>query len=56
MSRSKLCVRHAESFFALADSIESRLAEATAQVERTTKSILAKAFRGELGTDNSEGL
>lgn len=56
VSRSKLCVRHAESFFALADSIESRLAEATAQVERTTKSILAKAFRGELGTDNSEGL
>ncbi len=37
-----------ESLFALADSIESRLAGATAQVERTTQAILAKAFRGEL--------
>ncbi len=37
-----------ESLFALADSIESRLGEATAQVERTTQAILAKAFRGEL--------
>jgi type I restriction enzyme S subunit len=41
-------VRRIESLFALADSIESRLAEATAQVERTTQAILAKAFRGEL--------
>lgn len=41
-------VRRVESLFAIADSIESRLAEATAQVERTTQAILAKAFRGEL--------
>lgn len=41
-------VRRVESLFALADSIESRHAEATAQVERTTQAILAKAFRGEL--------
>lgn len=41
-------VHRVESLFALADSIESRLAEATAQVERTTQAILAKAFRGEL--------
>jgi type I restriction enzyme S subunit len=41
-------VRRVESLFALADSIESRLAEATAQVERTTQAILDKAFRGEL--------
>ena len=41
-------VRRVESLVALADSIESRLAEATAQVERTTQAILAKAFRGEL--------
>lgn len=41
-------VRRVESLFALADSIESRLTEATAQVERTTQAILAKAFRGEL--------
>lgn len=37
-----------ESLFAFADSIESRLAEATAQVERTTQAVLAKAFSGEL--------
>lgn len=43
-------VRRVESLFALADSIESRLADATAQVERTTQAILAKAFRGELET------
>lgn len=41
-------VRRVGSLLALADSIESRLAEATAQVERTTQAILAKAFRGEL--------
>lgn len=41
-------VRRVESLFAFADSIESRLAEATAQVERTTQAILAKAFRGDL--------
>lgn len=41
-------VRRVESLFALADSIESRLTEATAQVERTTQAILAMAFRGEL--------
>lgn len=43
-------VRRVDSLFALADSIESRLADATAQVERTTQAILAKAFRGELET------
>jgi len=41
-------VRRVDTLFALADSVESRLSEATAQVERTTQSILAKAFRGEL--------
>lgn len=41
-------VRRVESLFALADSTESRLADATAQVERTTQAILAKALRGEL--------
>lgn len=44
-------VRRVEALFALADSIESRLAEATTQVERTTQAILAKAFRGELTGD-----
>jgi type I restriction enzyme S subunit len=41
-------VRRVESLFALADAVDSRLSEATAQVERTTQAILAKAFRGEL--------
>lgn len=41
-------VRRVESLVALDDSIESRLAEATAQVQRTTQAILAKALRGEL--------
>lgn len=41
-------VRRVASLFAIADSIESRLAEATSQVEITTQAILAKAFRGEL--------
>lgn len=40
--------KRVESLFALADSIETRLDKATAQVERTTQAILAKAFRGEL--------
>lgn len=43
-------VRRVDSLFALADSIESRLADATTQVERTTQAILAKAFRGELNS------
>lgn len=41
-------IRRVESLFALADSVESRLAGATAEVERTSQAILAKAFRGEL--------
>jgi len=41
-------VRRVKSLLALADSIESRLVEATTMVERTTQAILAKAFRGEL--------
>lgn len=44
-------VRRVECLFALADSIDSRLTEATAQVERTTQAILAKAFRGELTSE-----
>ena len=48
MSEQVEIVRRVESLFALADSIESRLTEATAQVGRTTQVILTKAFRGEL--------
>lgn len=41
-------VRRVESLFALADCIESRISDVNAQVERTTRAILARAFRGEL--------
>jgi len=51
LSEQAEIVRRVESLFALADAIESRLAEAAAQVERTTQVMLAKAFRGELSGD-----
>src|SRR5579885_117683 len=37
-----------EALFKLADTIEKRVAMATARTEKLTQSILAKAFRGEL--------
>jgi type I restriction enzyme, S subunit len=47
-------VRRVEALFALADKIESRVALATARVEKTTQAILAKAFRGELVPTEAE--
>ncbi len=41
-------VSSVESLYALVDSIDSRLAEATALVKRTTQAIVVQAFRGEL--------
>jgi type I restriction enzyme S subunit len=41
-------VRRVEALFKLANSIERRVAAATARAEKLTQSILAKAFRGEL--------
>jgi type I restriction enzyme, S subunit len=41
-------VRRIEELFALAESIQRRYAEASAQIEKLTPSVLAKAFRGEL--------
>jgi type I restriction enzyme, S subunit len=41
-------VRRVEALFALADQIEARYAKAKAYVEKLTQSILAKAFRSEL--------
>jgi type I restriction enzyme S subunit len=41
-------VRRVEALFALADQIEARYAKAKVHVDRLTQSILAKAFRGEL--------
>ena len=39
-------VRRVEGLFALADPIEARLAQAHAQVEQLTPSLLARTFRG----------
>jgi type I restriction enzyme S subunit len=41
-------VRRVERLFALADQIEARFEKARAQVDKLTPSLLAKAFRGEL--------
>jgi type I restriction enzyme S subunit len=41
-------VRRVDALFALADTLEARLATARAQVERLTPALLSKGFRGEL--------
>jgi len=41
-------VRRVESLFTYADRLEARYTAARAQVEKLTPSLLAKAFRGEL--------
>jgi type I restriction enzyme S subunit len=41
-------VRRVEALFALADQIEARFAQARAQVDQLTHSLLARAFRGQL--------
>jgi type I restriction enzyme S subunit len=41
-------IRRVEALFKLADIIEKRVTRATAQTEKLTQAILAKAFRGEL--------
>jgi type I restriction enzyme S subunit len=41
-------VRRVESLFALADQLEARLAQAQAQVDKLTPSLLARAFSGKL--------
>lgn len=47
-------VRRVEALFKLADTIEKRVAMATARAEKLTQSILAKAFRGELVLTEAE--
>jgi type I restriction enzyme S subunit len=47
-------VRRVEALFKLADSIEKRVAVATARAEKLTQAILAKAFRGELVPTEAE--
>jgi type I restriction enzyme, S subunit len=41
-------VRRVDALFALADTIEGRVAAAIFRADKLTQSILAKAFRGEL--------
>jgi len=41
-------VRRVEQLFAFADQLEARVKAAQARIDRLTRSILAKAFRGEL--------
>ncbi len=47
-------VRRIEALFALADSIERRLAIAIARTDKVPQAILAKAFRGELVPTEAE--
>lgn len=47
-------VRRVEALFALADTIEKRVAAVTARAEKLTQAILAKAFRGELVPTEAE--
>jgi type I restriction enzyme, S subunit len=47
-------VRRVEALFKLANSIENRVAAATARADKLTQAILAKAFRGELVPTEAE--
>jgi hypothetical protein len=47
-------VRRVEALFKLADTIEERVAAATARAEKLTQAILAKALRGELVPKEAE--
>jgi type I restriction enzyme S subunit len=48
LAEQKEIVRRVEGLFALADQIEARFEQARAQIEKMTPSLLARAFRGEL--------
>jgi len=47
-------VRRVQALFALADSVEQRVAPASARADRLTQAILSKAFRGELVPTEAE--
>lgn len=47
-------VRHVDTLFAVADTIERRLAAATSRADALPQSILSKAFRGELVRTEAE--
>jgi type I restriction enzyme S subunit len=48
MAEQAEIVRRVEVLFAFADRLEARLAKAQAAADRLTPALLAKAFRGEL--------
>ena len=48
VEEQKEIAKRIEIFFKMADAIEKRVTAATAQAEKLTQAILAKAFRGEL--------
>jgi type I restriction enzyme S subunit len=54
VEEQRLIVRRVGALFKLADVIERRIADATVRAEKLTKSILAKAFRGELVPTEAE--
>jgi type I restriction enzyme S subunit len=54
MAEQHEIVHRVEVLFNLADTIEQRVAAATARAEKLTQSILAKAFRGELVPTEAE--
>jgi type I restriction enzyme, S subunit len=47
-------IRRIDAFFALADSIEAKVAAAREKTEKLRQSILAKAFSGELVETEAE--
>ncbi|GEM_PF-2190549 len=54
LAEQREIVRRIDALFALADKSEARVQAATARVEKITKTILAKAFRGELVPTDAE--
>ncbi len=48
LSEQREIVRRVNELFAFADKVEARYKQAKAQVDKLTQSILSKAFRGEL--------
>ena len=54
LTEQREIVRRVKALFKLADSIEKRVAAASARAEKLTQAILAKAFRGELVPTEAE--
>ena len=54
MSEQIEIVKQVESLFMMADTVEKKYLEAKSRLDRLTSSILAKAFRGELVSQNDK--